>query len=133
MKGFFRLLLPLFIVRLGIAAALSDAPGPSAVETVASVSLHDAKRGKNLDTLVRGPKGDGKFPLIFFSHGFGANKEAFAPVSEHWASHGFIVIHPQHVDGEHPIPPPSSLGSRFWLKVLLAKPSCRYFLGEKTS
>jgi predicted dienelactone hydrolase len=94
-----RILLPIL---LGLAhtthAALSDAPGPFAVETVASVKLQDSKRDKHLDTLVRLPKGEGKCPLIVFSHGFGASKEAFAPVSEHWASHGFVVIHPQHAD-----------------------------------
>jgi predicted dienelactone hydrolase len=80
------------------AGDLSDAPGPFAVDTVASVKIHDAKRGKDLEVLVRLPKGDGKFPLIVFSHGFGANKDAFAPVSECWASHGFVVVHPQHAD-----------------------------------
>jgi predicted dienelactone hydrolase len=77
---------------------LSDAPGPFAVDTVASVTIHDARRGKDLEALVRLPKGDGKFPLVVFSHGFGANKDAFAPVSECWASHGFVVVHPQHAD-----------------------------------
>ncbi|CAN5479454.1 hypothetical protein BH11PLA2_BH11PLA2_47690 [soil metagenome] len=45
------------------------------------------------------PKGDGPFPVIVFSHGFGATKDAFGPVGKHWASHGYVSIHPRHADG----------------------------------
>jgi predicted dienelactone hydrolase len=33
-----------------------------------------------------------------FSHGFGAGIEVYSSVSQHWASHGYITIHPQHAD-----------------------------------
>ncbi len=37
--------------------------------------------------------------MILFSHGFGGNKDAFGPIAKHWASHGYVVIHPSHNDG----------------------------------
>jgi predicted dienelactone hydrolase len=36
--------------------------------------------------------------LIIFSHGMGGDREAFAKLSEHWASHNFIVVHVTHSD-----------------------------------
>lgn len=73
-------------------------PGPFQVQTVEKVSLHDQKRNKELIVRVYYPKGDGPFPVVVFSHGFGAGLEAYAAVSQHWASHGYVTIHPQHAD-----------------------------------
>ena len=72
--------------------------GPFFVQTVEKVVLHCKKRDKELTVRVYYPKGDGPFPVIVFSHGFGANTEAFAGVSRHWVGHGYITIHPQHAD-----------------------------------
>lgn len=35
-------------------------------------------------------------PLILFSHGLGGSKAGGAHWGEHWASHGFVVVHLQH-------------------------------------
>lgn len=72
--------------------------GSHTVITVATVTLKDKTRGKTIEALVRYPIGAGPFPLIVFSHGSMSNKETFGPASEHWASHGYIVIHPNHAD-----------------------------------
>jgi predicted dienelactone hydrolase len=88
---------------LTVTAAVADYKptdkGKLTVETAADVVLKDEKRKKDLHVKVNFPKEDGKYPVVVFSHGFGAGKEAFAAVSEHWASHGYVVIHPQHADG----------------------------------
>ena len=72
--------------------------GPLKVVVVDSVTLKDDTRGRTIETLVRYPSGPGSFPVIVFSHGALSNKEAFGPASEHWASHGYVVIHPNHAD-----------------------------------
>jgi predicted dienelactone hydrolase len=41
-----------------------------------------------------------KFPVIVFSHGLGSGRGAYGLWSQHWASHGYIVIHPQHVGSD---------------------------------
>ena len=63
--------------------------------------LYEKRRDKNLPLLIRYPKGvpaDKKLPLIIFSHGAGGSYDAFPQLSEHWASHGYVVIHPTHSD-----------------------------------
>jgi predicted dienelactone hydrolase len=98
MKHTLTLLTALLLAPLAVLHA-ADAPGPFAVETVTSIKIRDEKRGKDIEALVRLPKNDGgKLPLIVFSHGFGAGEQAFGPVSDNWASHGFVVVHPKHAD-----------------------------------
>jgi predicted dienelactone hydrolase len=73
--------------------------GPLAVETADNLTLRDETRKKDLTCKVYYPKTGGPYPVILFSHGFGANKDAFGPIGKHWASHGYVVIHPTHADG----------------------------------
>lgn len=73
--------------------------GSLAVETADDLSLFDAARRKELFYKVYYPKTGGPYPVILFSHGFGGNKDAFGPIGKHWASHGYVVIHPTHADG----------------------------------
>lgn len=88
-------------------------PGPSEVG-VTRLRLVDSARDGELQLLMRFPKapggevqGDGEaagalertaHPLIIFSHGAGGSQNAFAELSQHWASHGYIVVHPTHSD-----------------------------------
>lgn len=38
----------------------------------------------------------GPFPLVIFSHGYSANAAWYSNMPEHYASHGFVVIAPEH-------------------------------------
>ena len=80
------------------APAYKPADGPYAVRTVEEMTIQDEQRNKDLTARVHYPEGDGPFPVIVFSHGFGVGTAAFAPVSRHWASHGYVTIHPRHED-----------------------------------
>lgn len=84
-------------------AAAEQAPasqdGPLAVEVADGLTLRDAARQKELPCKAYFPDADGRHPVIVFSHGFGGNKDAFSTVGHHWASHGYVVIHPTHADG----------------------------------
>jgi len=96
-------LLP-FVTAIGIGpTAFADPPapndGPLGVEVADGLMLRDAARGKDLAYKVSYPEGDGPYPLIVFSHGFGGNKDAFSTVARHWAGHGYVVIQPTHADG----------------------------------
>lgn len=86
-------------VRADEPATYKLADGPFTVQTADDISIQDKERKKELHAKVYYPKGDGLFPVIVFSHGFGADKDAFAPIGKHWASHGYVSIHPQHADG----------------------------------
>ncbi len=82
------LLALLIMASSAIAAAKSE-----------DITLRDAKRGKDIECRVHFPDAGEKLPLIVFSHGFGADKTAFAPISQHVAEHGFVIVHPSHGDG----------------------------------
>jgi dienelactone hydrolase len=100
---------PLFTIAVAaacfVSAAVADGeltkskPGPLVVETADHLTLKDEARKKELPYKVYYPKTGGPYPVILFSHGFGGNKEAFGPIGKHWASHGYVVIHPTHADG----------------------------------
>lgn len=72
--------------------------GPHPMERVVEVKLRDEKRGKDLAVRVTFPKETGRYPLIVFSHGMGGSKDGYLPLTEHWASHGYVVIQPTHAD-----------------------------------
>lgn len=74
-------------------------PGSLAVEVAEEVTLRAEDRQKSLPCKVYVPSSGGPYPVIVFSHGFGGNKDAFASAGRHWASHGYVVIHPTHADG----------------------------------
>jgi predicted dienelactone hydrolase len=56
----------------------------------------DAGRARELPLRVRLPDTEGPRPLIVFSHGLGGSVDGGRFWGEHWASHGFAVIHLQH-------------------------------------
>lgn len=45
------------------------------MQTVEKVTLHDKERKKEFIVRVYYPEGDGPFPVVVFSHGFGAGIE----------------------------------------------------------
>ncbi len=80
--------------------------GPFEVDTI-ELTLRDKDRDKELPLLVRVPREARTLhtstntpprPLIIFSHGMGGSSDAFATLSAHWASHGYVVVHPTHDD-----------------------------------
>jgi predicted dienelactone hydrolase len=42
----------------------------------------------------------GPYPLVVFSHGFGLNAPAYHTLAEHYASYGFVVLAPEHVESD---------------------------------
>ena len=82
-------------------ATYKPSNGPYAVGSVEDLVLRDKARGKDLPVAVRYPKAGApgeKFPVIVFSHGLGASGKNYAPLTEYWASHGYVVLQPTHTD-----------------------------------
>ncbi|WP_219517683.1 alpha/beta hydrolase family protein [Nonomuraea ceibae] len=62
------------------------------------VPLPAPHRGDDLHVRVSAPVTGGNLPVILFSHGFGESLDGYAPLADHWAAHGFVVVQPTHLD-----------------------------------
>lgn len=80
------------------ADAYKLAPGPFQVVTIKELVITDTRRKKDLQLRVNCPDGPGPFPVIIFSHGAFGSKDNYLPLTEHWASHGYVTIQANHSD-----------------------------------
>lgn len=101
MKATQRIRWILALVLVGLTAAAGarptpyEAPGPYRVD-VRDVRWRDPDRERELPLRIRVPDAPGARSVILFSHGLGGSVEGGRFWGEHWASHGFVVIHLQH-------------------------------------
>jgi predicted dienelactone hydrolase len=73
-------------------------PEPTPVVSVHPVTLPAPGRGDDLQVRVSAPMTGHELPVIVFSHGFGQSATTYNPLAGFWASHGFVVIQPTHLD-----------------------------------
>ena len=72
-------------------------PGAHPVESHAA-TWHDADRGRDVPARLYLPADALEpAPLVVFSHGTGSSCDEYTYAGRHWASHGYVVIHPTHV------------------------------------
>jgi dienelactone hydrolase len=82
-----------------IVATLDRILGPDGpVVSVAPVRLSAPDRPVPLDVRVSAPVTGHDLPVVVFSHGNGWNLDGYAPLTSFWASRGFVVIQPTHLD-----------------------------------
>lgn len=76
------------------------APGPYAVARY-DVAWKDSARGRTVAARIYAPLDDHQaFPVIVFSHGLGNSREGYSYLGSHWASRGYVSIHPEHVGAD---------------------------------
>ncbi len=76
------------------------APGKHAVATVL-YDWKDTRRDREVPVKIYYPKqGEGPFPVIVFSHGLGGTREGYTYLGRHWASHGYVSVHLQHIGSD---------------------------------
>ncbi|NBD12357.1 alpha/beta hydrolase family protein [Corallococcus silvisoli] len=68
------------------------------VLSIRALRLPAPSRGEDLQLRVSAPATGENLPVVLFSHGHGASMDAYAPLADHWAAHGFVVIQPTHLD-----------------------------------
>ena len=88
-------------------AARYDAGGPYAIET-SDEAWQDEARKRGVPVRIISPKmaeavDVTKFPVIIFSHGLGGSRIGGKLWGEHWASHGYVVVHLQHPGSDESI------------------------------
>jgi predicted dienelactone hydrolase len=92
---------------LGTTAALAAEPkspaepqrwreaGPNQVE-VATYQWTDAVRQREVPVKIYYPRSAQRCPVIIMSHGLGGSRDGYEYLGRHWASHGYVSVHPQH-------------------------------------
>ena len=75
-------------------------PAPTATVSVKPLVLSAPQRGEDLHVRITAPTGGTSLPVVLFAHGFGSNLDGYAPLVDHWASGGFVVIQATHLDSK---------------------------------
>jgi predicted dienelactone hydrolase len=78
------------------------APGPYPVARY-DVEWFDAARNRHVPTRIYAPVGPASLPVIIFSHGLGNSRLGYSYLGEHWASHGYASVHPEHLGANREI------------------------------
>ena len=80
--------------------AAKQTNGKFTVET-AKLELKDTKRNREVPVKIYYPKeAKGERPVIVFSPGLGGTRDGYEYLGTHWASHGYISVHVQHVGSD---------------------------------
>jgi len=73
--------------------------GDYPVGAIPNGTLYDGQRNKDLELVIEYPsRGEGPFPVIVFSHGYGGSNKGYVALTEYWAGHGYVCIKPSHAD-----------------------------------
>jgi predicted dienelactone hydrolase len=96
------------MVLLATRSVLAADPYKAAAGPLAVASLEadwkDAARDATVPVKIYYPKSLAEvkeaLPLIVFSHGLGGSRGGYQIWGEHWASHGYIVVHPTHAGSD---------------------------------
>jgi predicted dienelactone hydrolase len=97
----FRLIVVPLCLALTVRAATSGNYNPLAVPPdfhpqTLDLTVHDAKRGRDIPVLVYLPLSTTRVPVVLFSHGLGGARMGSKFLGEHWAARGYAAVFVQH-------------------------------------
>jgi dienelactone hydrolase len=82
-----------------LITTLDDIVGAgTSVVSVAPVTLSAPGRVLPLEVRISAPAVGTDLPVVLLSHGNGWSLDGYAPLASFWASRGFVVIQPTHLD-----------------------------------
>lgn len=91
---------------LGLAALFLPAvahAAPADGITICDAAWHDTARDRDVPVRLRMPAGNGKAPVILFSHGLGGSLDGGTNWADAWAKAGFVVVNLQHPGSDRSI------------------------------
>ena len=77
------------------------ADGPHGVDTI-EIEIASAHRAAPLTLRAFFPRRVDRYPVIVFSHGLNLSHNHYMELARYWAGHGYVVLHPRHVDVARP-------------------------------
>lgn len=82
-------------------ATCADPISSSNEISTARFTWRDAKRNRDVPVKLYSPSTNlAPFPVIIFSHGLGGTRDTYEYLGRHWASHGYFVVHVQHLGSD---------------------------------
>ncbi|MEW2167102.1 chlorophyllase [Streptomyces sp. NPDC007084] len=75
-------------------------PAGTATVSVKPLVLRARRRGTDLHVRVTAPTTGTRLPVVLFAHGFGSDLDGYAPLVDHWAAGGFVVVQATHLDSK---------------------------------
>lgn len=75
-------------------------PGPLAVAVSRDVELPRPGGERPAPLRIAYPATGGPYPVVVFSHGGGSSRDMYDRLADHWASHGYVVVLPTHLDSK---------------------------------
>ncbi|MEV0096778.1 chlorophyllase [Streptomyces sp. NPDC050738] len=88
---------------------------PTTIVSAKPVVLPAPGRGEDLQVRVSAPATGGDLPVVVFSHGHGQSMDGYAPLADHWAAQGFVVLQPTHLDSRTlGLPPEDPRTPKIW-------------------
>lgn len=88
----------LWVTEADVQAAYKPEAGTYTVTSVRRIALDNTELGRPLTMRVSYPLEPGDYPLIVLSHGNGCLQDLYVGFADHWASWGYVVVQPVHMD-----------------------------------
>ena len=85
-------------VMLGLRGTLAAEDLSQALVTINPVIIHEPTQNRDVSLRITAPVNGTKLPVILFAHGAQYSKDDYLPLTEFWASHGYVVIQPTHIE-----------------------------------
>ncbi len=87
------------VLTTSLVSTLDDLVGDGTpVVSLAPVELSADDRPLPLDVRISAPITGSDLPIVLLSHGNGWHHDGYAPLAAFWASRGFVVVQPTHLD-----------------------------------
>lgn len=88
-------------ISAGFAAVAYEPGSGSFPVATAYYEWTDTARNRQVPVKIYFPEsGAGPFPVILFSHGLGGTRDGYEYLGTHWASHGYVSVHLQHIGSD---------------------------------
>ena len=98
---FFAALCAVFMLALAANTAIAGKYDPLAVDAnfrarPLELTVHDAKRNRDIPVRVYLPESVKPAPVVLFSHGLGGSRNGNEFLGQHWAARGYVAVFVQH-------------------------------------